>query len=530
MLPCAFLNVFATGSSTSSDVIFSATFGENGDGAAKIENAKTNGAPTVSAETGYLNTGGSAWHYLEMVTDDVMSSYDTYSIQITFRWNGHDQNENCGIYFGSYFCDYSIQYNGNVQNFATGEDKTVPKYNNSLGQELKAMWAIPDGETSSPWITATLEIKENAPKAFIINVGEQTKTLEYTGSVTNVKTTKKDGGTTDPQFGAIYTGGNMSYHEIKDFRVIDGVTEAVSAPEAPENAGEILYSMTFNGSDESKQRAKDWVGPYKTSVQSDGLLLIEPMAKWNKWELSKDVLKGQKTYTVQLTFRYLSNTKEDGGIALGISNANDTNVGWRYSNFNNKGDTYLTWYGSKNPGTVIDKTFAEEWKAPEDALAAYTGMPSTAGHWITATMEIVDGALGNFHFECNGIERHFENPCEKSATGDMSEGKLFMYFSNAGIEIYDYRVVAGVEVDLQTPAIPDLPFTGVNLAVDNKVENKAEENASEKEDTTETASSEDTDEENKAGGCGSFVTTAMIPVFGITFFCGAVIAKRKRND
>ncbi len=528
MLPLTLLSVFADGASQPTNpILFSATFGEGGDGAAKIENARKNENTKIEYANEYLVIGhadgkaATSWRALETVTDTVMAQKSYYSVQTTFRWkSGATGNET--VIFGTYACDYGLKYNGKIQNF--GANNADVSDTSAVGQRLSGAWAVPEGEDYGPWVTATLEIENNKPARYTVTVGSFVETVEYKGSINNVKTHKKDGTSATPDM-AIYTGGNSAAFEISAL-----VVEELPAPTS-DRAGEVLYSVTFDGSDDSKQKIKNWdTLKHKLEIQNNGLLRISPVSGWNKIELSKDVLGAEKTYTVQLTFRYLSNSEKQGGISFGVSSTGDPNVGWRYlEHHKTPGKSSLSWYnGSQNPGQELPEALVNEWKAPEDAVSQFTGVPSTSGNWVTATVEIENGALGKFSFDCNGVHREYDNACAKAQTGEFAGGKLFLYMNNVGVEIYDYRVVAGTGLDLTPPTVPALSVEGSSSLGNNTAGNRVEANDDKKSETAEADATEEVAEEKR--GCGSFVAATAVPMLVAALVSGAAIATKRRKE
>ncbi len=201
------------------EIISSRTFG--------IDGSISGGLPYISNNTGLSFTrtntdDNSDWHKLEIIdeTDTAMLATSSYSIQTTWRWT-KGATGNDGVTFGAYACDYTLKYGGHVYNF--GENNATYNSTSDLAKHLNSLWKVPDGADYSPWITATLVIKDNAPQAYIIQIeGKQTEIVEYKGNIEDVKTQNKQTGDTVATDKGIHTGGNLSNFEIYDFRVIDG--------------------------------------------------------------------------------------------------------------------------------------------------------------------------------------------------------------------------------------------------------------------------------------------------------------------
>lgn len=431
MIPCTFLTVFADGNVNEVDatgtVIASKTF--DGDNMLSCAASNTTRTPTISTETGHLSFAntGTGWTNFEMAKG-VVGEKNDFSIQITFRWkNGVATNGNDTVIFGAYACDYTLKYSGKVQNFDT--NNTDISESSEIGKSLKSAWKVPEGEDYGPWVTATLVIAEYTNEndgsktagasAFVIEVDEKefNKTIDYKGSVTNVRNKNKDGNDATPSM-ELYTGANSQYFEIYDFRVISN--------------GNVLTSKTFDGDNINGCK----VSTGTPSISKDTGHLIPASGNWHKIEMVTDTeMNGTKTYSIQQTFRWTYPQESNDSIYFGTY----------FSDFNINYNGNIQNFSASNGNASVSGEVESAWAV--SAEKPYS-------EWVTATLVIAENKPVKFIVKVGDAECEVAYAANKvtdvtkqnkggTAQTGTSEYAIYTGGNTQAVEIYDFRVYEG---------------------------------------------------------------------------------------
>ena len=145
----------------------------------------------------------------------------------------------------------------------------------------------------------------------------------------------------------------------------------------------------------------------------------------------------------------------DGNYAAGMqlgygygATAADFNIRYNYEIA--AGTSRVDGYGN------LDKNVVRNWKATVN-----TDGDKIPGKWVTVTMQVVNNKAGKLTVNVAGVpEVVFETPAASHAEKVLQD-KLFLQFNRVNVEIYDYRVVAGVNVGTGAPAQPANPANAV---------------------------------------------------------------------
>ena len=104
----------------------------------------------------------------------------------------------------------------------------------------------------------------------------------------------------------------------------------------------------------------------------------------------------------------------------------------------------------------LDKNVVRNWKATVN-----TDGDKIPGKWVTVTMQVVNNKAGKLTINIAGVpEVVFEAPASSHAEKVLQD-RLFLQFHRVNVEVYDYRVVAGVNVSTGAPAQPANPANAV---------------------------------------------------------------------
>ena len=444
-------------------VIGAKTF-DYSDSIEKIKDIATNGSLSIT-NSGYLKTAAqsSSWHRVVIAEKAEMPEDGNYSVSGTFRWTGHVSNSNCAVYFGTYGCDFSVKYNGAVQNFNTASG--TPGWNNNLGKSVRSLWVNelePDAngnpqyepKASNPFVTATLNIKSFKPDTLVFEAEGKTIALTYTGNVTDVRTQSKDAKAypTGDHFEGAYTGGNMGYHEIAEY----------SAKTAD---GTLIAGESFVGE-------SDMLGLTVTASAAPALsnagYLVPGLKDWHKIEMLTDAqMNGVDTYSIQQTFRW-TNPQEGNDIIY---------FGAYFCDFTLNYNGSIQNFSESNEDVKVSTDVSGKWKVSEE---------NPVSEWVTATLVIVENKPVKMIIEVDGeycevpyaagkiesVKTHNKQGTAQSANA-VAECAIYSGGNSKAIEIYDFRVIAGaVELggNVPTKRVPDgnsvIEFYGAQKALD----------------------------------------------------------------
>lgn len=444
-------------------VIGAKTF-DYSDSIEKIKNIATNGSLSIN-NNGYLKTAAqsSGWHRVVIAEKAEMPEDGNYSVSVTFRWTGHDSSSNCAVYFGTYGCDFSVKYNGTVQNFNTASE--TPGWNNNLGKSVRSLWVNelePDAngnpqyepKASNPFVTATLNIKGFKPDTLVFEADGKEIVLTYTGNVTDVKTQSKSAGKypSGDHYEGAYTGGNMGYHEISKY--------SVKAAD-----GSLIASESFAG--ESDMHGLTVTASAAPALSNAGYL-VPGLSNWHKIEMLTDAqMSGVDTYSIQQTFRWTDPQEGNDIIYFGAYFCDFT------LNYNGS----IQYFSASNGNVTVPTSVSSKWKVSAD---------KPVSEWVTATLVIVENKPVKMIIEVDGeyceipyaagkiesVKTHNKQGTAQSANA-VAECGIYSGGNSKAMEIYDFRVIAGAVErggNVPTKRVPDgnsvIEFYGAQKALD----------------------------------------------------------------
>ena len=132
--------------------------------------------------------------------------------------------------------------------------------------------------------------------------------------------------------------------------------------------------------------------------------------------------------------------------------------------------------------------------------------------------------------ECGGEKVTYEYTGRNNIWG-IDASDAWFYFSNVGIDIYDYRIVAGTQLEtLGAPAIPtDIGMPGIEE--DEDEDDKKTDKKDEASKESETVAPEKTEKvEEKKSGCGSSVAVMSSALVGAVGASAVIVSKKKKED
>ena len=561
MLPWAMIPAFADG--TEPTVLYSMTFDNSGDETERVAEWDTSAQRPKILSEGYLQLATNGWTPMRH-TGGKIATADTFTVQLTYRHavaptgSGHSVAIGVGPDGNNYEVAAWRAFTDNPQDADDPNGSSVPYWNPDSPDKITRRGHIPSAYVQafadSAWITVTLEITDGVPSSLKFESEEldAVEFPEYAGSYS---------GLTADKTWIRFTNSTV---DVYDFRIVEGVNLGLTAPEIsapssggsggeiiippaeveqPENAGTVLYEMTFDNSGDENEKARQWTGAHDLSVQEGtSFLRVGKRSGWDKTSLTSGMIPvGTTTFTAQITLRHLSNCDASGGVSLGFSGYE---LGWRI-NQQAWGDLLeytdgtiingqfgTEWYGERIPAEIVDK-----WVAPEDPMAEFTGVPSTTGEWATVTLEVENGAPATLTVECGGETVSFDYQGRNGVTG-IDASNAWFYFSNVGVEIYDYRVVSGTQLQtLGTPELPDESDLIVNGGEDDGETNDdgADNGKTDKDkattDTDDVATTSEVDNaetNEEKGGCGASTAYAFVVVLTVLTVCAVALVKRRK--
>ena len=553
LLPWTLISAFAEGNT---NVLYSMTYDNSGDENERIVEWSTAAYKPSYTSEGYLKlskTGG--W---TPATTAAIPEAQTFTVQMTYRHAEVPNSEAhaVAIMFGSkevvaYRAFPSKSWLGDVVPDGAFPIGNWGDSNVAYGYAMIAP-DIMSAMAAQKWITVTLEVKDGSALSVSFDAdGAETCRFDYQGMSPEIMTglNAKD---------AAFRFNNTTA-ELYDFRVVDGVDVAdlgtpvpgttvgggtapdqpITPPaptvEQPANAGTVLYSATFDNSGDESVRKGELVGSHTLSIEDTGYLRIGKLGGWKKLELSNTgVQEGTNTFTVQLTYRFLSNTDATGGVSMGFG---EYEFAWRHNNdtfaaehpgsslFN--GSFGTEWYGEMIPADIVTN-----WMAPEDPLSQFTGVPSTYGEWVTVTLEVENGTPARATFKSGDAQASYQYSGRGNVTG-IDACNAWFYFNNVGVDVFDYRIVSGTQ--LASLGTPD-PNAVQAPEKEEPAEDATEETKDDKkDDKTATADTAETVEDTAAetveekSGCGAS-TASVFAVMLVVASGGALSCVKRRKS
>ena len=571
MVLCSAVTVFANGTVEDGTVLYSATFdGKQGspksleEAGLELYQAQATFSAVVDEESGLLSITETAGGRSNIAwKNDVVGDVTTYTMQMTFRWNGTnilngaEMNAVVSGYVRAENDGETTQLNKidpTMLYYKTNANANVKGYGD-LSAEATAAWkpeANVHDDIPGNWTTITIEVNEGKlGKYTVAVVGADPVIFEApTGDYENY---------TIPEGNPFIRMGAKTFGaEIYDLRIVKGINQNVQPPELPArptlqtgaavevNTGNVLYYQRFNKAFNMTDLNSTGLSVFSeaegyVSIDEDGYLFVNnatgAKAYKNTFKIPDVIPDGLATFTWESKFRYTQvNDNSTGGMNFTwLNEATNARVGLflRYSangKFDNVAET-----------EPIDASVAAAWMADYGV-----------GGWVTMKIAIKDGALYKVTISVediySGQELIWETTSpELTSILPIQDSMIFRFGKETAAQFAYLRIVEGVDYTEYKGEYATKSYSGhedsaaveeeeeidIPTVNDQKpIDNGNKDNQNETKDTENVTESNEIETEpvSENKGCGGFATSAVAVMGVMTAVCGATLVKRKKDE